>query len=363
MVAVRVRIGESGCGLILKSTVMAGLAMDALKKSDLNRVTVDTTVQEKAVTYLTDAKLLNRVCQWLVKKARAASLKRRQSYVRVRPKRLLKVNRYAHARQMKRMKGEVKKLRTILGWLVLNMEYKTGQITNPCVQQLTELVLASELELAKRVMIQERTKNKVYSAHAPEVECINNGKAHKRYEFGVKVGVAVTNQSNSVVSGLAFPGNSYEGHTLVTEHRQVERVTGKKPSEVFVDRGSIVTDSQVFISGQMRSVTTRLKHLLKRRVAVEQATGHIKNDRLLGHNYLKGAEGDQMNSMLSCVGHNMRIILKKAKIFCGDYFLASGRKNQCRSLLSGDAVHPPENCLKQVFSRLTTCSRTWKGSV
>ena len=319
MVAVRIRIGESGCGLILKSTVMAGLAMGALKKSDLNRVTVDTTVQEKAVTYLTDAKLLNRVCKRLVKKARAAGLKRRQSYVRVRPKRLLKVNRYAHARQMKRMKGEVKKLRTSLGRLVLNMEHKTGQITNPRVQQLTELVLPSELELAKR------------------------------YEFGVKVGVTLTNQSNSVVSGLAFPGNSYEGHTLVTQYRRVERITGKKPSEVFVVRGNGVADSQVFISGQMRSVPTRLKHLLKRRQAVEPVTGHIKNDRLLGHNYLKGAEGDQMNSMLSCIGHNMRIILKKAKIFCSDYFLASGWKNQCRSLLSGDAVHPLENCLKQFF--------------
>ena len=151
------------------------------------------------------------------KKAHAAGLKLHQSYVRVGPKRLFKVNRYAHARQMKRMKGEVKKLRTILGRVARDVERKIDQIANPCVQQLAESHLESELELAKRVMTQERTsKNKVYSAHAPEVECISKGKVHKRYEFGVKVGIAVTNRSNFVLSGLAFPGNPYDGHTLST---------------------------------------------------------------------------------------------------------------------------------------------------
>ncbi len=211
--------------MILKSTVMAGLATGALKKSDMKRVTVDTTVQEKAVTYPTDAKLLNRVRERLLKKAHAAGLKLCQSYVRVGPKRLFKVNRYGHARQMKRMKGEVKKLRTIFGRVVRDVERKVDQIANPRVQQLAE----SHLKLAKRVMAQEKTsKNKVYSANAPEVECISKGKVHKRYEFGVKVGVAVTNRSNFVLGGLVFPGNPYNGHTLSTQLGQVERITGTK---------------------------------------------------------------------------------------------------------------------------------------
>ena len=320
----RDRIGESGCELILKSTVMAGLATGAVKKNDLKQVTVDTTVQEKAVTFPTDAKLLNRVRERLVKKARKVGLKLRQSYVRVGPKRLLKVNRYAHARQMKRMKKEVKKLRTILGRVVRDVKRKADLIENSCVQQQAEEYLASELELAKRVMEQERTsKNKVYSAHAPEVECISKGKAHKRYEFGVKVGVAVTNRSNFVLGGLAFPGNPYDGHTLSTQLDQVERITGTKPKEVFVDRGYRghgVTDLQVFISGQKRGVNSRLKRLLKRRQAVEPIIGHMKNDGLLGRNYLKGTKGDQMNAMLSCAGHNMRIILKELRIFCADFW-------------------------------------------
>ena len=142
---------------------------------------------------------------------------------------------------------------------------------------MAESHLESELELAERVMAQERTnKNKVYSAHAPEVECISKGKVHKRYEFGVKVGIAVTNRSNFVLSGLAFSGNPYDGHTLSTQLGQVERITETKPEEVFVDRGCGhgVTDSQVFISGQKRGVNTQLKSLLKRRQAIEPVIGH-----------------------------------------------------------------------------------------
>ena len=111
----------------------------------------------------------------------------------------------------------------------------------------------------------------------------------------------MTNRSNFVLSGLAFPGNPYDGHTLSAQLGQVERITGTKPEQVFVDRdyrGHGVTDSQIFISGQKRGVNAQLKRLLKRRQAIEPVTGHIKNDGLLGRNYLKGTEGDQMNAML-----------------------------------------------------------------
>ena len=310
-------------------------------------------MQDKAVTYPTDAKLLNRVRERLVKKARATGLKLRQSYVRVGPNRIFKVRRYAHAHQMKRMNEEVKKLCTILGRIVRDVDRKFDQIANPRVQQLTE----SHLELAKRVMAQERTsKNKVYSAHVPEVECLSKGKVHKRYEIGVKVGVAVTNRNNFVVGDLAFPGNPCNGHTLSAQLGQVVWITGTKPGEVFVDRGYRghgVTDSQVFISGQKRGVNARLKRLLKRRQAIE----HIKNDGLLGRNYLKGTECDQMNAMLSCAGHNMRIILKKIRIFFVDFlrrlFSCFGLEKQFRFSLSGDIINLPENSLKQGFSRPT----------
>lgn len=180
----RIRIGESGCELILKLTVIAGLVAGALKKSDLNLSDGGTTTQEKMVKYLSEAKLLNRVRERLVKKARTADLKLRKSYVRISPKWLLKVNRYAHARQVKQMKGKVKKFRTISCVVVWDVEHKTGKIANSCIQQLTVSKLASGLDLAKYLIEQVKTsKNKVYSSHAPNVKCISEGKAHKRYEF------------------------------------------------------------------------------------------------------------------------------------------------------------------------------------
>ncbi len=157
-------------------------------------------------------------------------------------------------------------MRTIFGRVVQDVERKVGQITNPRVQQLEVSHLESELE-PKRVMAQEKTsKNKVYSAHALEVECISKGKAHYHYEFGVKMGVAVTNRDNFMVGGPVFPGYLYDRHAQSIQLGQVERIIGTKPEEVFVDhgyRGHSVTDSQILISGQKRDVNARLKLLLK----------------------------------------------------------------------------------------------------
>ena len=81
-----------------------------------------------------------------------------------------------------------------------------------------------ELALAERLLTQERQdKNKLYSLHAPEVECISKGKAHKKYEFGVKVSVATTNRDNFVVGMFAEHGNPYDGLRLP---RQSNRCNG-----------------------------------------------------------------------------------------------------------------------------------------
>lgn len=99
----------------------------------------------------------------------------------------------------------------------------------------------------------------------------------------------------------------------------------KQAEKVFVDcgsRGYGMPDSQVFISS---GVNPWLKHLLKRRQAIESVVRYIKNNGLLGHDYLKGTNGDQMNAMLSYARHSMRITLKKIRIFApissGDCFL------------------------------------------
>jgi len=311
----RHRIGTSGCELILQATVAAGLKSKTIKPAHLKRITVDTTVQEKAVSFPTDSKLLNRSRVRLVKLCRQHGVVLRQSYARKGPQALFRANRYGHARQMRRMRSRVKKLHIYLGRVVRDIERKIA------AQPERQAIFAAELALAKRLLVQQQQdKHKLYSLHAPEVECIAKGKAHKRYEFGVKASIAATNKSNFVVGGIALPGNPYDGHTLTRALEQVRRVTGSVIEEAFVDRGYRghgETQTTVYISGQKRGIKSeRLKRSLKRREAIEPVIGHLKSDGLLGRNYLKGAQGDQLNVMLSCAGHNLRLILRQLRIFC-----------------------------------------------
>jgi len=314
MTRFRQRIGEAGCEQIFKATVEAGLKSKTIRRTELSRITVDTTVQEKAISFPTDSKLLNRSRVRLVKLAQTHNIALRQSYARKGPEALLKANRYAHARQQRRMRREVRRLKTYLGRVVRDIERKiagNGEL---------QAHFANELALAKRLLTQKKTdKNKLYSLHAPEVECLAKGKAHKRYEFGVKASIATTNKSNFVVGGMALPGNPFDGHTLIKALRQVRRLCGNVIEEVFVDRGYRghgELRSTVYVSGQRRGIKTqRLKRSLKRRQAIEPVIGHLKSDGLLDRNYLKGTEGDQMNVLLSCAGHNRRLILRQLRIF------------------------------------------------
>ena len=311
----RQRIGKAGCEKILQVTVSAGVQSKAVKATDFKRVTVDTTVQDKAVSYPTDSKLLNRSRARLVRLCQRHGVRLRQSYVRNGPRALQQANRYGHAKQYRRLRREVKRLRTYLGRVVRDIERKAA---GSAAQQAA---FAEELALAGRLLAQQKQdKNKLYSLHAPEVECISKGKVHKRYEFGVKASIATTNKSHFVVGGMAVPGNPYDGHTLKQALQQVRDLTGQAIEEAFVDkgyRGHGETETTVYISGQKRGIKTqRLKRSLKRRQAIEPVIGHLKSDGLLGRNFLKGTEGDQLNVLLCCAGHNLRLVLNKFRLFC-----------------------------------------------
>ena len=310
----RQRIGGSGCEKLLAGSIQAGLTSGTVKVRDFKRVTVDTTVQEKAVTFPTDSKLLNRSRERLVKLCQRNAIKLRQTYARKGPQAALKASRYAHARQMKRLRRQVRTLRTYLGRVVRDIE---RQIADDPTRQL---VFAEELAMAKRLLAQEKhSKGKLYSLHAPEVECLSKGKAHKRYEFGVKVSISSTNKSNFIVGALSLPGSPYDGHTLQDALTQTRRLTNTEIDEAFVDRGyrgHSEEITQVYISGQRRGIKTRsLRKRLKRRQAIEPIIGHLKSDGRLDRNYLQGMVGDAMNVLLCCAGHNLRLILRVLRIF------------------------------------------------
>lgn len=148
--------------------------------------------------------------------------------------------------------------------------------------------------IARRIHAQQRhDKGKVYSVHAPEVECIAKGKAHKPYEFGVKVGIVTTSRESFVVGMKSLSGNPYDGHTLTASLEQSARLTGVQPKDVFVDRGyrghGVGDALKVWIAGAKRGVTVSIRKKLKRRNAIEPVIGHMKNDGRLGRNFLKGA--------------------------------------------------------------------------
>lgn len=307
----RQRIGEKGCELILAETIQTGLRSEAVKESSFKRVTVDTTVQPKAIRYPTDNRSYNRSRERLVALAKKWEIKLRQTYAHLGPRALRKAGAYSHARQFKRARKQTRKLKTYLGRVYRDILRKVLPVPKLHDE------FGEELLLTEQLMEQEKnSKNKLYSLHAPEVECIAKGKVHKKYEFGVKVSVTTTNRDNFVVGMQALSGNPFDGHTLQGALDQTSRLTGQIAERCYVDRGYRghgVAETAVFISGQRRGVTPTIKKELKRRSAVEPVIGHMKTDGKLDRNWLQGHLGDKVNALLCGAGHNIRIILRKLR--------------------------------------------------
>lgn len=271
-------------------------------------------MQEKAIAHPTDARLYHKARVALVRHTQRTGLPLRQSYLRLSRRALVMNGRYARAQQFKRARREQKRLRTYLGRVIRDLERKRATVPGQGRTHLERL-----LPIARRIHAQRRTdSNKVYSVHAPEVECIAKGKAHKRYEFGVKVSVASTSQDNFVVGMRALPGSPYDGHTLKQALEQVAQLAGVAPTQAFVDRGYRGHDANqraVWIAGAKRGVTAAIRKKLKRRNAIEPIIGHMKSDGQLARNFLKGAAGDAMNALLAGAGHNLRKILRHLALY------------------------------------------------
>ena len=298
----RQRIGPDGMEKLLKQVLQSAQGQEAIKPADIKRVIVDTTVQEKAITFPTDAKLYDKARRALVHQARQHQVKLRQTYVRVGKHAAWKQSRYAAAQQGRRAQKETRRLRTYLGRVIRDLERKLPE---------PEKVVKELLSYAKRIYEQKKSDSgKLYSVHAPEVECIGKGKVHKKYEFGCKVVVVTSNESNWILGIDARHDNPYDGATLKEAVHQVEKLTGVKVKEAFVDQGfrgvaHHPEGVEVYISGR-RKLSGKLKKLLKRRSAIEPVIGHSKHDHGLGRNHLRGKAGDRMNALLSGCGFNLR---------------------------------------------------------
>ena len=243
--------------------------------------------------------------------ASKCGLKLRQTYARIGRFAALNAGRYAHAKQFKRMKKEVKKLKNFLGRTVRDVERQIQGV--PDLQEIFTDLLA----MSKRLLSQDKkSKDKLYSLHAPEVYCISKGKAGKSYEFGCKVSLVLTHKQGLALCSQALATNQYDGHVLDSSLKRAEAISQTCIEQAFVDKGYKghgITDKQVYISGQKRGMTRTLKRHLKRRSAIEPHIGHMKSEGKLRRNYLKGTLGDTLNALLCAIGHNMRMIWRKIR--------------------------------------------------
>ena len=304
----RNRVGAERLAELLKETIDLAVREKQVSLRDLQRVNVDTTIQEKNVTFPTDSKLLYKAVVKLVHAAQSRGVRLRQSYVRVGKKAAVKAGRYAHAKQYKRMRRQLRKLRTYVGRLIRDIRRKAEALDDDLVTLLAR---------ANRIRQQQpKDSHKLYSLHEPEVQCISKGKAHKRYEFGQKVAIATTNGGNWIVASRMIANNPYDGHTLAETLTAVESIIGISVTDAYVDKGYRGHDytgaAEVHIAGQRYNGASRAERKRRRRrSAVEPKIGHLKSDHRMDRCFLAGLHGDAINAVLAAAGSNMRKLLRR----------------------------------------------------
>jgi len=252
----RQRLGEEPLVALIQESLSVTHKTGAIETKDLERVVVDTTVQPKAIAHPTDARLMHRALEKLVRFAKADDVELRQSYLHIGKRAAIMIGRYAHAHQFKRMRRALKFLRTRLSRVIRDIRRKIAD--RPDLQARFNPLL----DLATKVSLQDHRQRgpKVYSLHAPEVECIGK------------------------MSAPAKAGG-YRGHNHPNKFR-------------------------VWISGQVRRVTASIRREMKRRAAVEPVIGHIKAEHRMDRNYLKGRDGDRINPVLAAAGYNFSLMLR-----------------------------------------------------
>jgi IS5 family transposase len=311
----RKRLGSKGMKKLLALTIDAGLKTGTITKDSFKVVSSDTTVMNKAVAHPSDIQLLQKCQQKLVQQAKQHGIKLRQTYGKELKTLALKAGRYAHARQFKRMKKAIATMRTRVGRLVRDILRK---LDVQCLSKtLLDLLKQAAIVIKQSGNRAMKGKDKIYSLHAPEVECIGKGKARTPWEFGCKVSVLVTAKEQFVLACDAHHGNPYDGHILQSTVISAYATTGEVLPATLVDRGykgaEKTSFTEVHITGRKKGKGKAHEHQ-SRRNAIEAVIGHMKTDGLLSRNRLLGREGDRINAILCGAGQNLRLILKKLRL-------------------------------------------------
>ena len=335
----RNRIGESGVQEIFRESVRIN-GEDALEVE----LVADTTVQEKNITFPTDTKLHIKMVVECRKLAEKHGLKLRQSYTRTMND-LKKKVRFGKGKKQAAIKRKAqKRILTIVGRLIRELQRELADIPEVIER------MAFFDDVLRR---QAAGKDKIYSLHEPDVKCHSKGKAHKKWEYGNKVSIASTLNTNVIVSVVSFTENIHDSKTLpstVEFHKEMTGVTARK---VFYDRGARgikkVGDTEIVIPETGKGKTDYHKRKAKRnfgrRSAIEPIIGHLKNDYRMLRNNLKGNEGDAINAIMAGTAFNFRRAMRLGFSFA-DFlwalllpFTSKYQKNQSPVFMNkGDSV-------------------------
>ena len=306
----RKRIGDKGVEKIFTQSVSIHG-----KKVFCTRVNSDTTVQENNTTYPTDSKLAKKIIEKCAKISNTENIKQRQSYARVSKQLLKDAYNSEHPKRKKKAKRSQKKLQTLAGRVVRELERK-----------LPESILddyKEQLALFKKILEQKRTdKNKIYSIHKPFTSCIAKGKAHKKYEYGNKTGLVINPKERVILGIETFEGNPHDSNTIEPLLDQIENNFNYLPEEVVYDRGG---RGKAFIKGVKISTPKKPKKTdtqyqkrkerkkFRSRAGIEPVIGHLKSDFRMAQNYLQGMNSPKMNAMMAAAGWNFKKKMEKLK--------------------------------------------------
>ena len=304
LVHFRKRIGKDGFETIFQMSI--GLHGRYAKE---NTVNIDTTVQEKNITYPTDSKLAIKIINRLNKIAKKHGVQQRRTYIKEVKNLRLDIRHFRHVKKRAKAKRALKRLRTIARILIRELR---RTLPKYCLFERYQ----EDFLFYERVLDQQpKDKNKIYSLHEKQVYCIAKGKDHKQYEYGNKVSVASTAKGNLIVGVVSHEQNIHDGHTLPEVLDHIEQSRGKPVKQAVVDRGyrgkNEVNGTQIILPKKPLKKDNRYQRDKKRkqcrrRAAIEPIIGHLKSDYRLSRNYLKGIAGDEINLLMAATAWNLR---------------------------------------------------------
>ena len=301
LVEFRKRIGSQGVELIFKVSIK-------VNGDDANddNLSADTTIQEKNITYPTDDKLYKKIIKECQSMAKEEEIELRQSYTQT-VKKLSTIQRFKKNKNgASKAKKASKKIKTIAGVLVRELNRK---LTPENLKKHHK-----KLNLYERVLAQKRSdSNKIYSLHEPEVKCYTKGKEHKRFEFGSKVSILVTQKTGVIVGALNFNSTEHDSKTLGLAMEQHKRLTDNSIKNIFVDRGyrgpKTINEINICVPKPDKNISKTKRKRHSRRAAIEPVIGHLKSDYRMNRNFLKGVVGDEINVLLSAAAMNFKRVM------------------------------------------------------